>query len=212
MRVRIPTGFGHLYLSDIFIDFIREYPEIDLKILINDRLDDLIESEVDFAIKITSNPNNEYVARKICDVQWCLSASPDYLKGNPVLLPSDLLHHKLVMPAAMGKNFFLKLVHERSLIRQRVSCSLQSGSYTFLLDAALKGVGISLLPRYAVHQELKQGKLVEVLEDYMPEGVGNAMYFLTIPNKFTTTATHQLMNFLQERIMALVDSWNHTTL
>lgn len=212
IRVRIPTGFGHLYLSDIFIDFIREYPEIDLKILINDRLDDLIESEVDFAIKITSNPNNEYVARKICDVQWCLSASPDYLKGNPVLLPSDLLHHKLVMPAAMGKNFFLKLVHERSLIRQRVSCSLQSGSYTFLLDAALKGVGITLLPRYAVHQELKQGKLVEVLEDYIPEGVGNAMYFLTIPNKFTTTATHQLMNFLQERIIALVDSWNHTTL
>ncbi|MDY0271500.1 MAG: LysR family transcriptional regulator [Advenella sp.] len=208
IRVRIPTGFGHLYLSDIFIDFIREYPDIDLKILINDRLDDLIESEVDFAIKITSHPNNEYVAKKICDVQWCLSATPSYLQDKPVLLPADLAHHKIVTPAAMGKTFFLKFVHNRSLIRQKVSSSLQSGSYTFLLDAATKGLGITLLPRYAIQKKLKTGALVEVLPNHIPEGVGNAMYFLTIPNKYTSTATKQLMNYLQTRILALESVWH----
>ncbi len=210
IRVRIPTGFGHLYLSDIFIDFIRDYPDIDLKILMNDRLDDLIESEVDFAIKITSHPNNEYVARKICDVHWCLSAAPDYLRRHPVVTPADLPRRKVVTPTAMGKTFLLKLIHDRTLIRQKVSCSLQSGSYMFLRDAALKGMGIALLPRYVVHEALSRGELVEVLEDHLPEGVGNAMYFLTIPHKFTSTAPRQLMDYLEKRILALVDDWHKT--
>lgn len=148
------------------------------------------------------------MAKKICDVQWCLCATPQYLKHNPVTSVADLQNRKIITPASMGKTFFMKLVYKRTLIRQKISCGLQSGSYTFLLDAVLKGLGIALLPRYAVQPAFNLGTLVEVLDSHTPEGVGNAMYFLTIPNKYTSTATRQLMDYLQTRILAQVSSWS----
>lgn len=79
VRIRLPTGLGHLYLAPVLLDFARAHPAISLRVMINDFIGDLVSAEVDMALKITSSPPEDHVARRLCDIHWCLCAAPSYL-------------------------------------------------------------------------------------------------------------------------------------
>jgi len=70
-----------------------------------------------------------------------------------------------------------------------------------------QGLGVALLPRYAVWNQLRDGQLREVLPDFEPEGVGNAIYLLTAPNRFPSVATRTLASFVQEHIQRHHRDW-----
>lgn len=210
VRIRLPTGLGHLYLAPVLLDFARRYPDISLRVHINDGIGDLISAEVDLALKITSAPPEDHVARRICGIQWCLCASPEFLADNgPVEKMEQLGRCDLISPQSLGRRFDLRLkpVHGDPLIL-RIAPRLQSGDYPFLRDAVLAGLGVALLPRYAVWSQLRDGGLIEVLPQFEPEGVGDAIYLLTAPNRFPSMATRVLADFIRAHIERHFQDWD----
>ncbi len=208
VRIRVPTGLGHLYLAPVLLDFARAHPDINLRVLINDYIGDLIPAEVDLALKITSAPPEDHVARRLCDVAWCLCATPHWLAehGEP-RLPGELSARDLIAPASLGKRFDLVLDVGRHPVALPVAPRIQSGDYPFLVDAALAGLGIALLPRYAVWRQLRDGQLCEVLPAHEPAGVGDGLYLLTAPERYPTLATRVLKDFLREHIRRHEADW-----
>lgn len=208
VRIRLPTGVGHFYLTPVLLDFARAYPSVSLSILINDYIGDLISAEVDVALKITSTPPEDHVARRLCCIAWCLCASPEFLKESaPITNVKTLMQIPLISPLSMGRRFDLTLKKEGLPVSLRVSPRLQSGDYPYLLEATLAGLGVALLPRYAVWTHLKSGVLQEVLAEWEPEGVGNSAYLLTAPNRFPSLATHTLIKYLTEKIQQQQMNW-----
>lgn len=209
VRIRLPTGLGHLYLAPVLLEFARAHPDIALRVHINDGIGDLISAEVDIALKITSSPPEDHVARRLCDIQWCLCASPDFLARNgPVQRVEQLGRCDLIAPQSLGRRFDLRLkqAHGDPLIL-RVAPRLQSGDYPFLRDAVLAGLGVALLPRYAVWELLRDQTLVQVLPAFEPEGVGDAIYLLTAPNRFPSMATRVLADFIRAHIERHAQDW-----
>lgn len=208
VRIRLPTGLGHLYLTSVLLEFAQSYPDVTLRVLINDYIGDLISAEVDVALKITSMPPEDHVARKICSIGWCLCASPDFIaKHGPISTLEDLARCALIAPASFGRRFDLKLDANGVRMLLRAAPRLQSGDYPYLLQAALSSLGVALLPRYAVWRQLQAGTLQEVLPQYEPEGVGNSVYLLTAANRFPTMATRTLMNFITDQIGQHEPNW-----
>ncbi|GAA5234663.1 LysR family transcriptional regulator [Verticiella sediminum] len=208
VRVRLPTGLGHLYLAPVLLAFARQHPDIALRVLINDYIGDLVSAEVDVAIKITSQPPDDHVARKLCDVAWCLCAAPDFLvrQGAPADIAA-LAGFDLIAPASLGRRFDLRFDAREQPLLLRVAPRLQSGDYTFLLQAVQSGLGVALLPRYAVWQQLRAGTLHEVLAQHEPAGVGDSMYLLTAPNRYPSLATRTLIGFVSENIRQQQADW-----
>ncbi|MBV7484555.1 LysR family transcriptional regulator [Bordetella sp. BOR01] len=202
VRIRLPTGLGHLYLAPVLLEFTRRYPDIALCVHINDNIGDLVSAEVDLALKITSAPPEDHVARRLCSIQWSLCAAPAFLlDGRPVLTLDQLGRCSLIAPQSLGRRFDLRLKHAHGdPLILRVAPRLQSGDYPFLREAVLAGLGVALLPRYAVWNQLRDGQLREVLPEFEPEGVGNGIYLLTAPNRFPSMATRALAGFVQEHI------------
>lgn len=202
VRVRLPTGLGHLYLAPVLLEFARSYPDISLRVHINDNIGDLVSAEVDLALKITSAPPEDHVARRLCAIQWVLCAAPSFRhQGRPVRTLEELGRCSLIAPQSMGRRFDLRLMHAHGdPLVLRVAPRLQSGDYPFLREAVLAGLGVVLLPRYAVWKELRDGLLQEVLPEFEPEGVGNAIYLLTAPNRFPSMAARTLAAFVQTHI------------
>ena len=202
VRVRLPTGLGHLYLAPVLLEFARAYPDISLRVHINDNIGDLVSAEVDLALKITSAPPEDHVARRLCAIQWVLCAAPSFRHdGRPVRTLEELGRCSLIAPQSMGRRFDLRLMHAHGdPLVLRVVPRLQSGDYPFLREAVLAGLGVVLLPRYAVWKELRDGLLQEVLPEFEPEGVGNAIYLLTAPNRFPSMAARTLAGFVQAHI------------
>lgn len=208
VRIRLPTGLGHLYLAPVLLEFARSYPDVTLRVLINDFIGDLISAEVDVALKITSAPPEDHVARKICDIAWCLCAAPDFIaRHGPIATLEGLAQCTLIAPASMGRRFDLKLNMNGTRMLLRAAPRLQSGDYPYLLEAVLAQLGIALLPRYAVWKQLQSGALQEVLPQYEPEGVGDSLYLMTAANRFPTMATRTLMNFITEQIRLHESNW-----
>lgn len=208
VRVRLPTGLGHLYLAPLLLDFARQYPDISLRVIINDHIGDLISSEVDIALKITYSPPLDQVARRLCTVHWCLCAAPRFLQASGGVSTLERLGGvDILAPASLGRRFALKLDARGETLLVQVTPRLQSGDYPFLKQATLDGLGVALLPRYAVWRELASGQLHEVLPDYAPQGVGDSLYLLTAPNRFPTLATRTLLSFITEGIARHEGDW-----
>jgi len=209
VRIRLPTGLGHLYLAPVLLDFARAYPDIALRVHINDGIGDLISAEVDLALKITSQPPEDHVARRLCGIQWCLCASPAFLADNGQVEGIEQLGRcGLIAPQSLGRRFDLRLKQAQGdPLILRVAPRLQSGDYPFLRDAVLAGLGVALLPRYAVWSQLRDQKLLEVLPAFEPEGVGDAIYLLTAPNRFPSMATRVLADFIREHIERHAGDW-----
>ena len=208
VRIRRPTGLGHLYLTPLLLDFVRQHPAITLRVNINDHLGDLISAEVDVALKIATDMNPTDVVTRVGPVHWCLCASPGYLRdGNALLRPDDLIEHDLITPAAVGRRFGMELNRAGQSLSILVTPRLQSGDYPFLVQAVLAGMGIAMLPRYAVWRSLRDGELVEVLPEYRARGAGDSLYVMASGGRYPSLAAQTLIEFMVRHLHERMHDW-----
>ncbi|CAM4160529.1 LysR family transcriptional regulator [Bordetella muralis] len=210
IRMRIPTGLGHFYIKPLILEFCKTHPELNLRLVINDQIHDLVASKVDLAIHITSAPLEDHVATHVCDIQWGLFCTPAYLRSlvHPLEEPRSIKHAKLIAPLNIPHR--LEFSSQRAAAHELIQCEpfIQSGDYQFLFNAATAGLGVALLPRYAVRDAIRQGALVQVLDRHEVSGVGNALYVVRAANRQPSAATLVLLDLLVTSIRKMAPSWD----
>jgi DNA-binding transcriptional LysR family regulator len=162
-------------------------------------------AQIDVALRVTSEPPEQYVARELGRIDWVLCAAPSYvqLKGTPGE-PGDLMSHDLVTSTIQqGTRLVVKLARGDDASEIPVLPRVQSESFLFLKHAVLAGLGLGVLPFYAVHQELGDGSLVRVLPEHTVDVWGDTLFMITAPNLYPTVAARSLMEFLKTRIPQL---------
>lgn len=210
IRVRIPTGLGHFYLKPLILEFCRTHPALNLRMLINDQIHDLVASKVDLAIHITSSPLEDHVATRVCDIRWGLFAAPTYLKtlATPLQHAHDIKFARLITPLNIAHR--LEFRNQENGVQQHVQSNplIQSGDYQFLYNAAVAGLGVALLPNYAVKDAVDNNMLVKILESYDVKGVGDALYIVRASNRQPSAATLALIDLLTSSIQSMAQGWN----
>lgn len=210
VRISVPTGFGRMFVSAMLLEFARSHPGITLTVSFNNRIHDLIAAEVDVALKITTAPPLDCVAREICPIRWKLFASAEYMdKHGPIASPADLERHTLVASPYPGHLVTLKLTHHRNpgdTHTVTLPRALQSDDFPLLADAVCQGMGIGLLPAYVAHAPAHRA-LQPLLLDYGVDNLGGNLYVLTLPNRYPSPATRTLIDYLRDAIVAISDGW-----
>jgi DNA-binding transcriptional LysR family regulator len=204
VRVSVPIALGHLYLGPLLLEFAREHPKITLEVVFNNRVFDLMAAEVDVALRITSDPPPQYVARELACIGLMLCASPEYVraKGMP-RAPEDLAHHVFISRTALNDiRITLTLRRDGKQWEVGVPPHIQSENSLFMKDAALAGIGFAVLPYYAVRDEIAQKKLLVLLPDYTVDMQSDKLFMITAPNRYPTVATRALVEFLKARVQA----------
>lgn len=204
VRVSIPSGLGEAFVTPLLLEFGRSNPGITLRVLFSNRVNDLIAAEIDVAVKITSQPPLDHVARELCRIDWQLYAAPSYLADHDEIAePADLKRCDFLCPPSPVRRFELKL--ERGAERASVELipHLQSEHFPFLLRAVREGAGIGLLPAYMAWEDLRRQQLVPVLPQWKAEGLGNRLFILTTPNPHAPLAVRALISFLREAIAGI---------
>lgn len=212
VRLSVPTGLGQMLLSPLLIAYKQQYPDICLDVRFDNRITNMVAEEVDIALRVMSTPPDNTVATRIGSVEWVVCATPAYLKAHPaVRVPSDLKQLSLVCAGVVGRSLRLTAYQasaEQTESREEVELqpSLLSENFSFLREAVLAGVGIGILPRYAVQEDLQAGRLQAVLAPYRMSIFGTGIWMLTLPNRYATMAVRSMMNYLKEEVrQALVE-------
>ncbi|KAA1011285.1 LysR family transcriptional regulator [Paraburkholderia panacisoli] len=168
LRINAPVSFGILHLAPLWPEFMRKYPEVDLDVALIDRVVDIVDEGYDLAIRISRAGSTDQAARKLATSRNILCASPAYLAryGYPAA-PSDLIEHRCIgySYAATGDEW--QLIDSKGAAHSvKVNCHMHSNNGDTARAAALAGQGVIWQPTFLVGNDLRAGKLVQVLPEY----------------------------------------------
>ena len=166
LTVTAPIVFGRLHVVPIVTDFLRAYARVDVRLLLADRVLNLVEDRVDLAVRIGPLPDSLLVASKIGQIRRAVCASPAYLKerGTP-RTPQDLLKHECVTFAGlMGAGSWAFRDYETVHVRSRLTTSTAEAA----IDATVAGIGLTCAFSYQIADAVKAGRLAVVLRKFEP--------------------------------------------
>jgi len=166
LRISGPV-IGHRILVAVLQEFMQLYPEIRVDLSLEDPYVDLLQEGIDVAVRIGHPTDSLLVARKLAPVRQVVCGSPGYFKqrGSPDS-PRDLVGHEWVIYSLLASPDRFVFVKGASRQTVRVSGRLRINGGTAIRDALLSGLGLTLLPWFYVADDIRQGRLQAVLEEY----------------------------------------------
>ena len=179
LRVSAPLAFGATRVAAALADFTKHYPDVQVDLVLTDRMVDLVDEGFDLAIYVGDPGNSSLIARRLAVYQTILCATPAYLSehGAPAV-PEDLTRHNcLTHPnEELSKQWtFAGPGGEPHTIK--VSGNYRTNSITAQIAAALRDQGVMLQPTNMVAEEIRSGRLVQILSEFKsPELVVRALY------------------------------------
>jgi DNA-binding transcriptional LysR family regulator len=162
-----PIVFGRLHLVPIVVEFLEAYPEVDVQMLLVDRVVDLVDEHVDLALRIGALPESSMIAARVGSIGWVVCASPEYLaaRGAPAH-PSELAAHQAIMFAGRSSPkvwpFRIGTAVETFALRSRLNVTTAEAA----IDAAVAGAGVTRVLSYQAAAAVLDGRLALVLRDY----------------------------------------------
>ncbi|MGF1736429.1 LysR family transcriptional regulator [Photobacterium satsumensis] len=199
LRVAAPAPLGRLLLAPLIVEFIREYPDIQIDMSLEERHVDLVSEGIDIAIRARKLEDSSLVARPLFENPQLLVASPEYitLYGKPKTPVELKQHHCIVYTLKRTLNNW-HFSHGGDDVSIPVSGPFRSNSGETNLEIALGGLGITQLPIWMVEEHLKEGRLVQVLNEYQSDKIPiNAIY---PQNRYTPLKVRCFIDFIQERL------------
>jgi DNA-binding transcriptional LysR family regulator len=170
LRVTAPPSFATAALGPHIHEFLREHPGISLDVMVSSATPDLIRGRIDVAITLEEEPQSKLTHFWLAHCPRTICASPDYVarRGLPKA-PQDLTRHECIS----GR--FSELAAGWSLERQGVwqlvdaRFRLLSDNGDILRQACVGGAGIGNFHYFHVCDDLRDGRLIRILPDYIPK-------------------------------------------
>jgi DNA-binding transcriptional LysR family regulator len=163
LNITAPVVLGRLHLVPVLSDFLRAYPDIDVRLMLSDRLVNLTEEGIDAALRVGDLPDSALIATRIATVHRVFAASPNYLetRGTPQK-PADLVGHDCVgVQGFTGSGFWSLASGTEIPVRYRLIVNSTDAA----CEAAKAGIGIISVFSHHVAAAFQDGTLVSVLAD-----------------------------------------------
>lgn len=165
LRIKAPTTLGTLFAGPSIARFQEVNPGVTVELMLIDRSVNPLEEGFDMALGALPQSYTSVVETPLCPYPRVLVATPRYLRGRPPLTsPGDLVQHRCIVYVAAGLTWDFESAGGPLSIE--VKPVLTVNDSRILLFAAMRNLGIAVVPEFLVDDELADGRLVQILPDY----------------------------------------------
>jgi DNA-binding transcriptional LysR family regulator len=165
LRIKSPTTITSEWLSPLFADFQELNPGVSLEIVMMDRSVNPLEEGFDVAIGALPVTYPNVVDVPLCPYDLVTCCSPGYLRNKPAPQhPTDLVDHECLTTVLFRTTWLFD--SSRGALSVEVHSRLHASDSRLLREAARRGLGIAILPRFLAEADLKSGTLVPLLADF----------------------------------------------
>ncbi|MBD3894673.1 LysR family transcriptional regulator [Halomonas sp. ML-15] len=156
LTITAPVMFGRLHVQPVVVELLRQYPDLQVRLLLLDRVVSLVEEGVDVAVRIAELPDSSLHMLRVGQVRRVMSASPAYLaaRGRPTTL-AELRDHDVIRV-------------EDEVGRSAGPARLTVNQMEAAIAAAVAGLGMVSSLSYQVADDVAAGRLEQVLTDDAP--------------------------------------------
>ena len=195
LKVGLPASISHLYVTKMLHQFTAQYPQIQIHIVTGSNLLSLLSSGFDLVIHAGVLPDSNFYYKKIGSWKKIFCASPDYLRQYGVpQMPAELNTHQCIDHYDnLGRTWDYK---DKGVLKKiLVNSKIRVDSQFDMRQLALSGVGIAYLSQCTVHEDLKLGHLISILEDFQASGLET--YAVYPSKKFISKKTEVFLAFIE---------------
>ncbi|MDX7987521.1 LysR family transcriptional regulator [Xenorhabdus sp. 12] len=202
IRVSVPKAIGRFVVHPHIPNFLDRYPEVDVNLRLDDRYVDLIDDQVDLAIRITNQPPSGLMGRRLLNIWHMLCATPEYLaKHGTPQHPNDLRTHSCIYLGEEPGDSRWRFTQGSKMATVNVHGRYAANHTGVRLDAVLQHIGIGSLPYFTAKHALQQGQLVQVLPDWnFKANYSGELWILYPPTRHLPPKLRVFIEFLAERL------------
>jgi DNA-binding transcriptional LysR family regulator len=167
LTVTAPWGLGHLHLLPLSCEFLSVYPDINLRLLLSDRVLSPVENNIDVGMRIGALPDSSMIATRIGSIRVVACASPQYLaaRGTPKSL-GDMRDHTCITIDDTGSPRVWKFATPDGELTVPIRSRLTVSTSEAAVEAALLGAGITRVMSYKMEAARRTGALVIILDQF----------------------------------------------
>jgi DNA-binding transcriptional LysR family regulator len=168
IRIAAPHCVGETVVPEALTLVRAAYPQLDLELVLNDRIVDLVTEGVDISFRLGQLGEGAFIARQLGQVGRVLVAAPGYLSQHgPITEPSELVKHAFIRVQGMFGTEQLPLRHMATVVESApIRTAIKTSHWRPMYEMILSGVGIGVLEEPACVDALADGRLVRVLPEF----------------------------------------------
>lgn len=195
IRITAPTGYGASHLTTALEPFLTKNPKVTVDLHLTDRRVSIIEEGFDLAIRLSNLEDSSLIAKKVRPMRVVACVAPSYISrhGKPDHPKALASHNCLVSTSAVNGNAWRFHIKGKPLI-VKVSGSFSADSPRALAEITRRGLGISLVPLYAVEPWIADGSIQILFEENEASEIG--VYALYPSKKHIPARVRALIDYL----------------
>ncbi|MBO1114836.1 LysR family transcriptional regulator [Bordetella petrii] len=205
LRVNSALAVGELRLNGLVHEFMAQYPDIEVELILNDRYVDLVEEGMDVALRLGTTLPPHAVARRIAHSPRYLVAAPAYLQGRPAIrAPTDLAACRQVRFAWLGSGDTIELGRldgAGAAQAVQVPSRYRVNSALAVRESIMLGAGLGLVPAWLVHDMVADGRLLRVLPDW--QAAPQQAHLLYPSRRYQPLRARLFIDFVARRLPTL---------
>jgi DNA-binding transcriptional LysR family regulator len=168
--ITAPTVFGRLYLLPVVTEFLKAYPDIDVRLMLTDRVVNLMEEHIDLAVRIGALADSSLLAARVGFIRQVVCGSPVYFaeRGIPKS-PKELSKHDCISIDGLMSSSQWSFPKGKTKLSVNIHSRLITSTVDSAIEAAVAGVGLARVFSYQIAAFQKTGALTVVLKDFEPK-------------------------------------------
>jgi DNA-binding transcriptional LysR family regulator len=201
LRVQCMVNFGQHYVAPMMADFCASYPQLIVEYSTSQYVPDLLARGVDVSLYLAEAlTDSGLVARRLGTTFSVLCASPDYIERHGIpQIPDDLAQHTCLRLANPSIRPEWNLTDNNgSTLQLDLRGKLVADTPDMVLDVALRGAGITLLPLFSVIDAIREERLIRVLPAWRSPDIG--IYALLPSRHYLNAKTRAWLDWVEQRI------------
>jgi DNA-binding transcriptional LysR family regulator len=167
--ITAPIVFGRLHVLPVVTDFLKAFADIDIRLVLADRVLSLVEDHIDLAVRIGALPDSSLVATRVGSIRQVVCGSPAYFadRGIPQS-PAELRSHDCITFEGLMSTHAWTFSTGKSPTDVAIRSRLTLNTAEAAIDAAMAGVGIARVLSYQCANAVAAGALTVVLKSFEP--------------------------------------------
>ncbi len=165
--ITAPIVFGRLHVLPVAMEFLKAYPDVDIRLVLADHVVNLLEGHFDLAVRIGELPDSSLVATRIGSIRRVVCGSPGYFaeRGRPKSL-GELGKYDCITFGEWSSPNAWTFTTGKSEMSVPIRSRLVVNTAEAAIDAAIAGVGITRVLSYQIAHALRAGTLAVVLQNF----------------------------------------------
>lgn len=199
LKMTVPPEFAQMHMAPIIAEFLKRNPSVSIDVTFSHRAINLIDEGYDLAIRGTIVLEPNLITRHIGDSPLIICAAPEYLEkhGAPTE-PIELADHACLHFSGLRWGNVWVLKRDGLTLRIPIVPRYLANDGITLRDVAVAGAGLTLLPMFEIGPEIRDGRLVRVLDSWE---IGSVPIHAVYPaNKNIASKVRRFTDFLVKRL------------